>query len=214
VAFGHDQVVVSGECAENRHRPVGRVADQLGVPFAADVVEDDTGDVQLGVEAGVAVDERGRAACHGACVDDKQHGEIEQLGDLGGAAALAFCFAAVVEAHHALDQGDVGVGAEAGEPFLVLLRCEHPAVEVARRPRACLVVVERVDEVGADFERLHGEAAAAERPDQPERDACLADAAVGAGNDERAQRASVGVWCACWHVLETLPQPIAASAGR
>jgi hypothetical protein len=49
-------------------------------------------------------------------------------------------------------------------------------------------VVERVDEIGPDLERLHDEAAPAQRADQTERDARLADATVRAGDDDRAER--------------------------
>jgi hypothetical protein len=48
-------------------------------------------------------------------------------------------------------------------------------------------MVEWVDEIRPDLERLHDQAAAAERPDQAQGDGRLADAAVGAGNDDRAQ---------------------------
>ncbi|HEY3577797.1 MAG TPA: hypothetical protein VGK68_07390 [Gaiellaceae bacterium] len=50
-----------------------------------------------------------------------------------------------------------------------------------------MLVVEGIDEVGPDLERLHDQAAPAEGANQPERDAGLADAAVGAGDDDRAQ---------------------------
>ena len=119
VAFGHDEVGGAGEGAEDRDGSGDGVADHVGVRLAADVVEDHAGDAEVGIEAGEAVDERGGAAGHRARVDDEDDGELEQLGHLGGAAAVALSFAAVEEAHHAFDHGDVGIGGGAAKALQV-----------------------------------------------------------------------------------------------
>jgi hypothetical protein len=157
------------------------------VGLAANVVENRRGDAQVGVEAGEAVEESRGAAGHRARVDYERDRQPEQLRHLGGAAAVAPALAAVGEAHQALDHRDVRVGPRPREAGAIRIRIEHPAVEAARGTAGDAGVVERVDEVGTNLERLHLQPPPRQRADQAEGDGRLADAAVGSGEEDGAE---------------------------
>ena len=188
VALRDHQVGGARQSAEDGHAIADGVTDHVGMSFATDVVENDSRNPDRGVETHVAVDQRRGTAGHRAGVDHENDGEVQQLGHLGGAPAVALALAAVEEAHDPFDHGGVGIGRRRREPLPIDVGPEHPAVEVAGGTAARMPVMERVDEVGADLEGLHGEAATPERPDQAERNRRLAYPAVGAANHDRAQR--------------------------
>jgi hypothetical protein len=97
---------------------------------------------------------------------------------------------AVVEAHHALDDRDVGVlGAmqeQRHEPFLT----HEVRVEVATRPSGGEGVIARVDVVGPHFVTRHGVAGSPQRRHQAGGDGRLAVAGRRSSDDESRQIAA------------------------
>jgi hypothetical protein len=98
---------------------------------------------------------------------------------------------AVEQAHHALDDGDVGrarvqraAQEQRGDPLLA----DQPGVEVAARPPGRQTVVAGVDVVGADLVRGDGEPAGGERGDEPGGDRGLARVAARRGHHDPRQR--------------------------
>ena len=139
-----------------------RLAQQLLVVVGADPVEDHAGDVDLGVERAVAVDDRGGRARHRAGVDDEERP--------ARCSSLATC---AVEASSprpdapsnspmtpSIDR-DVGAGASRGARSGAI--SSGPLRNASRLrpgPARGERVVARVDVVGADLEALHDEPAA------------------------------------------------------
>jgi iron complex transport system substrate-binding protein len=154
VALRDNQVGHASKRTENARLPSDSLTDQVGMDRAPNVVEDDSRDSDGPIEADKAMYQRCGTSGHGACVDHQDDRKIQEPGHLSGAAAIALALASVVEAHDSLGQGDIGIRDGTGEPLTVDLGREHPAVEVARPPAACVRAVERVDEVGTDLEGL------------------------------------------------------------
>ena len=120
-------------------------------------------------------------------VDDEEDRGAEPFGDLSGAAALVVVVA-VEEGLAALDDGDVGVGGEAGDAREVVLAAQHPPVEVERGAPGGGLVEERVEQVGANLETLHAETALAKRRHQTHREGGLTHASLRAGDDDDLHR--------------------------
>ena len=152
--------------------------------LAGDAVDEHARQTHGRIEIAIAERHRADAARGPGSVDDQQHRRRQELRDLGGAAAVAVVADAVVEAHHAFDDGDVGIRGGADEQITHPLRRHQPGVEVAARPTGGEGVMGRIDEVGADLVRLDDESATAQRDDEAERDRRLADAAVRAGDHD------------------------------
>ena len=132
VALGRGEGVVAAQDAEHRHAErLDGLAQQQRVALAADAVEDHAGDVDLGVVAGVAVDDGRCGARERGGVEDEHDGRAQELGHVGGGGQLAAARRAVVEAHDALDDGDVGPGAAVTKE-----RCDAGRVRRGRR-RGC-----------------------------------------------------------------------------
>src|SRR6266851_6474648 len=199
MALRDHQAGVPRQSAEDRDGVSYGVTDHVGMGCTTDIVENDAGESNRRIEASEAVDQRRRAAGHRPGVDHEDDGEVQQLGHLRRAPAVALPLAAVVEAHDAFDHRGIGVYGRRGESLPVDVGSEHPAVEVAGGTPARMRVMERVDEIGTDLERLHGQAATPQRSDQAQRDGRLADPAVGAADDDSAQRSGA-------HVTQTKPQ--------
>ena len=152
------------------------------------LVEHDAGDGEFVVECEVSLEERGDGSggLRGA-VDDEEDRGAEPFGDLSGAAALVVVVA-VEEGLAALDDGDVGVGGEAGDAREVVLAAQHPPVEVERGAPGGGLVEERVEQVGANLETLHAETALAKRRHQTHREGGLTHASLRAGDDDDLHR--------------------------
>ncbi len=74
VAAGGVQSLVAVQRAEDRHARPGQGLADLGlVCDGADLVQDDSGDRDVAVEGGEAVDEGGDASRGAGHVDDEQH---------------------------------------------------------------------------------------------------------------------------------------------
>jgi hypothetical protein len=61
------------------------------------------------------VDYRGHRAGHRPRVDDEHDRRVEEFGDVGGRGQFPAAALAVEEAHHALDDRDVGAARAVGE---------------------------------------------------------------------------------------------------
>ena len=177
------------EDGAERLGPAGRpdrLEHEAAVALAAGAVHDHAGDAQRGIEGLEAAHHRGGAPRLGPGVEDQHDGRAEPLRDLRRRPLVTRGLEAVEAAHDALDDDDVGARRVSRDALEDALAAAHPAVEVVRRAPAGARVEARVDEVGADLERLDREAAAAERLEQPERDRRLPDPGRHPRDDERA----------------------------
>ena len=181
VALRHLERVIAVQRAEHTDaRILHGAADHLLVRRGAEAVEDDAGEVDLVVVVAESLrDGRGRRA-HRLDIEYEHDRRLEQLGD-GSRRAYALA-AAVIEAHDALDDGDIRAVHRLGEELRQDLLRHEPAVEVVSGPAAGHRVVARVDVVGADLEGLDGDALLAQRREKPRRDRRLARAGLRRGN--------------------------------
>jgi hypothetical protein len=184
VALGEREGRLDRQAAEHRRLAGGGLAQQIEVRAAADPVADDARELERRVERGEAPRQRGDAARHPGGVADQHGRRGEPPGDLGGRALIAGRRHAIVEAHHALDQRDVGAARRAGERRGDRLATHHPAVEVVARGTGGARVVGRVQVVRAALEHGDPQAPRPERAHQPDGDGGLADAARDARDDE------------------------------
>src|SRR4051812_20092026 len=103
---GGERVVAAQDTEDGGTDLVERLAQDRLVPVGADPVEHHATDPYAGAEGTEPVYQRGdRAAlCRG--VDDEQYRRVEQGGDVGGRTGVGRA-PPVVQAHHALDDGEV-----------------------------------------------------------------------------------------------------------
>ena len=183
--------VVAGNRADGNGatRRTDRLAHPARVRVAANAVDDHRGDVQRGIEA-LEAEHGGRGAARlGGRVHDEDDRRPQPPGDLRRRAGVAAAVDAVEAAHHPLDDRDVGLRGAPRDGGQHGLAAAHPAVEVVGRAPRRDLVQPGIDEVGTDLERLHAEAAPAQRAQQSERDRRLADAARRARDHENARHA-------------------------
>ena len=167
MAFRLGQVVAAGEPADDGEAGGGFNLGlaEFQVAGAAHAVEDDAGDAEGRVKLLVAEDFGGHAAGDLAGVGNQDDGGVQELGEFGGGAVLVQGGVAVVEAHYAFDDGEVGAGGGAVEQFDGHRVGQQPGVQVAGGYAAGEAVVGGVDVIGAGFEGL--DAAAAAGPGRP-----------------------------------------------
>jgi hypothetical protein len=142
-------------------------------------VQDDAGDVYVGVERRVPVDHRGGRAGHGPGVHDEDDGRVEEFGDVGGRGEISAALA-VEEAHDALYHGDVRAIGAVGEERGDEIQTGEEGVEVAARPSRGEGVVGGVYKVRAHLEGGDAEAPLRERGHEARGDGGLAGPRVGA----------------------------------
>ena len=173
VALRHLERIVAAQRAEHADaRILHGAADHLLMRRRAEPVEDDAGQVDLRVVvAEPAGNRRGRSA-HRLDIEDEHDRRLEQLGDgRRGAHALT---PAVVEAHDALDDGDIRPLHRPRKELRQHLLWHEPAVEIMCRAAAGHRVVAGIDVVGADLEGLDRDALLAQGRQQPRRNRRLA----------------------------------------
>ena len=196
MALRSRHAVVAAQRPDDRHAErLDRLAQEQLVVVGADLVDDDAGDLDVGVEGPVAVHDRGRAARHRGGVEDEQHGRAEQLRHVRRGGQLAAARGAVEEPHDALDHRDVGAGGAVQRQRRHQLRAGEERVEVAARPARRERVVARVDVVRADLEALHHQPPRAQGADQPAGDRGLARARARARHDDARDRRHHSIPC-------------------
>ena len=105
-------------------------------------------------------------------------------GDVRGRGEAVATDLPVVQAHHALDDGEVGAGGAVQQQRHEAVLADEVRVEVAAGAAGGERVVAGVDVVGADLVAADGVAGAGERGHQPGGDGGLAVAGGGRGDDE------------------------------
>ena len=119
------------DCAD--HRNIGVVFDH-GTQFAlmaraAQLVQDDAGDPDIGIEGLVAKNQWRHPTRHAACVDDEDHGCSEQFGERSVAVA-AIQIESVVQSLVALDDCNVCVPDVRGKGRKNLLVLHEEKIEI------------------------------------------------------------------------------------
>ena len=172
VAGGNGELVAPAQHAEDRDAGgAGRLAQQLLVTRRAGLVEDHAADARPGVPGREAVQQGGGRRADAVGVDDEDDRRVQQprhvrrrreVPPVAGSTAGD----AVEQAHHALDDRDVGGFRRArppGEHRRDLVLADQPRVEVAAGPARGERVVARVDVVRADLVRRDRQAPRAQR---------------------------------------------------
>ena len=83
--------------------------------------------------------------------------------------------AAVVESHHAFDNGDISVLTRPRERLQQLRVAQHPRIEIPARSAGCPFVIARVYIIRSAFEGLDDETTLAKRGDQARGNSGLTD---------------------------------------
>ncbi len=113
---------------------------------AADPVRQYAGKGQPGAVGRQSVRDGAEGLRHRPRVDQRQNGNAEQAGDVGGR------WIAVEQPHDALDQDQVGIGSGARQADARVVLAAHAEVEVVARASAGDGVDLRVEEIGAALE--------------------------------------------------------------
>ncbi len=179
----------------SQHRYVGVVLDdgaQLRlVPGTAQLIEDDAGDADLGVEGLVAQDQRGDATGHAARVDDQHHRGFEQGGERRVAVAAVEA-QAVVQTFVAFDQGDIsaaGTRREAAQDFVAPHEIEIEVVTIAPGGQG---QPHGIDEIGAFLEWLDDVTAGAQGGAQADAQRGFARGFMSGGDEQTIHAATPG----------------------
>ena len=195
----HGQLAQAPDHAQDRNaRGAGRVAEQALMVRRTDLVEDHAADAGPLIPRRETVQQGGGRRADPGRVDHQHDGRAEQPRDVRGRREVPAAGRAVEQAHHALDDRDVGRGRGAGpvgEHRHDLVLADQPRVEVAARASGRQRVVAGVDVVRADLVWRDGQAALAQRAEQPGGDRCLAvTAARGRDDDTRHGYHSMPRW--------------------
>ena len=184
--------VVSGKCAENLYaKRCEGVPEQSGVAFTSDPVEDDPGNLDLGVERAKSVHERSDRSAHRRGVDDEHDGRREDSGDLGGGSG-GTCTVAVEEPHNALDDEELGILTGCGGKAREEIGAVQGGVERAPGTTDGEAVVTGIDEVGSDLGCSDAHSPPVKSGHDAGRDRGLADPRVGTGDDDASAQEGHG----------------------
>ena len=156
-----------------------RRGQQLQMAWAPNPVEDYPKYLQLRVQGLKALDHGGHALGAALGVGHQDDRKPQGLGQGGGAGD-----AAVEQAHHPLDERNVGLGRMGLERVQHVLSPAHPEVQVARDRAADHLVQGRIDKVRTTLEGLDRQTLPAEGGEQPQGEGGLAGPAVGSGQHE------------------------------
>ena len=172
-ARGGERVVAAQAAQDGDAGRQQGVPDLVLVPLAGHPVQDHAGDPHPGVVAGEAQHRGGHAATGAGHVHDEHDRRVDQPGDVCGRGHALGADRPVVQAHHTLDDRDVG---GAGSERAVQEQRRHPVlalqhrIEVARRSAGGQRVVAGIDVVRPDLVPRDLEPATAQCRHQAGRD--------------------------------------------
>ena len=131
VTFNNAETVIVLQRADDRYlRVMLDHGAQFGfMPGSAQLVENNPGDPDLGIEGLIAQDQGGDAARHSARINDEHNRGFQQARQ-GGVAVTAVEVQAVIQSLVALDQADVGVAGMDGEGIQDLIPSHQIEVQV------------------------------------------------------------------------------------
>ena len=153
VAGGHFQLFQSGKIAEaGRLRRLARLTQVSEMRFGSDLVENDPGNADVGIEMLEAIDQGSDRKGGRAGIDQQYHGDVERAGQLGAAAEPLVV--AVEQSHDTLGDQHLRVGAIFAVDRLEMGHRSQPTVEVDRWAMGRLGVKLWVDVIRPAFERL------------------------------------------------------------
>ena len=174
------------------HRRFTRLRDRRlehpEVALTRRAIEDHARQPKRRVEALEAEDHGGNTAGALGGIEDKHHGQPQQLCDLRAASGLRGSILAIEQAHHAFDDNRIGTRRRTAKDVRVRPSRQHPRVEIACAAACNARVVAGIEKVRTAFERLHDGAAPAQGCDDRERHGGLAHAARGSCNQEAVHR--------------------------
>ena len=142
-----------------------------------------------------AVGHRAKGLRHGRGIDHRQHGQAQQPGQVGGTGC------AVVQAHHPLDQNQVGLLRGAVQALAHIGLARHPQIHLMHRRTAGQLVPERVQKIRPALEHPHPPPGTAVQAGQRRRDRGFALAGSrGRDQDGGAAGGSAHRWGAQFRV--------------
>ncbi len=149
------------------------------MPCAADPIGQHAGERQVRLEALQAVGQRAEGLGHGRAIDHRQHRHAEAPRQIRGRGRT------VEQAHHPLDQDQVGLTRRFPEQASRLLLADHPQVELVDRSAAGTGQNHGVEKVRPALEHPYALALPRMQPRQSRGDGGLALAGCRGGNQQR-----------------------------
>ena len=195
VAFGQREARVARQGAEPVRGLAQGAAQHVGMALAGHAIGQHAGPGHAGPEALQPMRQRAEGAGHRLGVDHGQHRQAEALRQVGRARR------AVEQAHHALDDHEVGLGRGRMQPRAAVGLAGHPQVERMHGRAGGEPQPVRVEEVGPALEGAHAPALARMQPRERGGHGGLALTGGGRGHEHGgAARRAIGQVLAYWGV--------------
>lgn len=129
MALRQGKRLVAADDGDDRHTDrFERLSQHRFVPVAADLVEDDAGDADIGTETGKTRNQRRDRLRHARGIDDEHHGKPELGGEIGRRSLSVG--RPVEKPHHRLDDEDAVAGTVKGGIGRDQFRAHCPGIEI------------------------------------------------------------------------------------
>jgi hypothetical protein len=191
VALGEGSARIVEQAAEDGNGRA-RATQELEMAGAADAIADEGADCDSRLERCEAVRERSDRTRHSSRVAHERDWSIEDLRDFGARARELGGARAVVQAHHALDERDVGSDRVARERLEERVCAHEPTIQVVRGLAAREAVIGRIEVVRPALEHRDPQSAAAQCAAQADGERGLADAARHTADQEARDSGGCG----------------------
>ncbi|MNF76667.1 hypothetical protein D3C84_587870 [compost metagenome] len=175
-------------------------ADQVAVALAAHPVAEDTGKGQVRLVSGQAHGQGAEGLGHGGAIDHAQHRHAEAPSQIGGRGRT------VEQAHHTLDEDQVGLPRRLPQQAAALGLAHHPQVQLVDRRAGGAGQDHRVEKVRPALEYPHPLALASVQAGERGGDGGLALAGGRGGDEQRGAGAGLGDGIKVRHWLPS-PRP-------
>ena len=182
IAADMPQIAVGALTAVDRRfhtRTLAGTGNQVRMARAGHPIGDGTGPAQAGHPGAQAMCQRAEGAGHRRGIDDGQYRQVEDTGQLGRRGL------AVVQAHHALDDDQVGIQRGLVQAPADVVLAGHPQVQIVNGMAAGQRVPCRIQKIRARLENAHGQPIASQAAGQRSHHGGLAVAGGGRGDQQR-----------------------------
>ena len=189
VPLGQADGVVARQRAHDRHAELrDRIGHQQAMAVAADAVEHDARDTDVGIVRTEAPHHRRRGLRLRRYVEHEQHRKSKSGGEIGGRAGAATRTRhAVEQPHDAFDDQQLAMSRGFGQQPVEERRRHRPGIEIESAGAGGRGMKGRIDVIGAGLGGAHGDAPSFQRGEKPERDRGLARSRARSRDDEAAR---------------------------
>ena len=186
VPLGQTDGVVARQRAHDRHAELrDRIGHQQAMAVAADAVEHDTRDTDVGIVRTEAPHHRRRGLRLRRYVEHEQHRKSKPGGEIGGrSGATTRTRHAVEQPHDAFDDQQFAMSRGFGQQPVQERRRHRPGIEIESAGTGGRGMKCRIDVIGAGLGGAHGDAPSFQRGEKPERHRGLARSRARSRDDE------------------------------